>query len=156
MTTLLTRRPLLPTLLDDDQFDFPTLLTGEDGWSYPSRFFNTPAYVNMRVPSVNIKDNTRSYDLEMAVPGFKKSDLKVEVNEGVLSISSEKEKETEEERNGYTCREFNYNSFQRSFRLPENVEADKVKANFENGILKLSIPKTKTELKKNAKVIKID
>lgn len=61
----------------------------------------------MRVPSVNIKDNTRSYDLEMAVPGFKKSDLKVEVNEGVLSISSEKEKETEEERNGYTCREFN-------------------------------------------------
>ena len=73
----------------------------------------------------------------------------------MLTISSEKKKESEEDKNGYTRREFIYSSFQRSFQLPANTDADNVKANFVDGILKLSIPKTKALPEKNGKEVRI-
>ena len=155
MSTLLAPRNLFPSFFDDDNFNLPSRLMDSDVWSLPSRAFNTPFFRNTAVPAVNIKDNTKSFDLELAVPGFKKEDLRVKVDGDVLTISSEKKKESEEDKNGYTRREFSYSSFQRSFQVPANTDADNVKANFVDGILKLSIPKTKALPEKNGKEVRI-
>lgn len=140
--------------MDDDNLGFPTNFMEAD-WGFPTRLFNTPFFRNANLPAVNIKDNAKSYDLELAVPGYKKDELKVNVQDGVLTISSEKQKESEEDKNGYTRREFSYRSFERSFQLPENVDADNVKASFTDGVLKLSIPKTKALPERKGKEVRI-
>jgi HSP20 family protein len=144
MSNLLAPRTLFPSFFDDDTFTLPSRLLGRS-------FFQD----NQLVPAVNIKDNTKTFDLELATPGYKKEDLKVNVEDGVLTISCEKKKESEEEKNGYTRREFNYASFKRSFQLPANADADNVKANFVDGVLKLSIPKTKALPEKKGKEVRI-
>lgn len=155
MTTLLARTPVLPSLLDDDGFGFPSTFLEADPWNIPARMFNTPFFRNGGLPAVNIKDNTKTFDLELAVPGYRKEDLKVNVENGVLTISSEKKQESEEEKKGYTRREFSYRSFERSFQLPENTDGDNVKATYTDGVLKLSVPKTKTLPEKKGKEVKI-
>jgi HSP20 family protein len=155
MSTLLAPRTLFPSFFDDDNFNLPSRLMDADVWSLPARAFNTPFFRNAALPAVNIKDNPKSFDLELAVPGFKKEDLKVKVDGDVLTISSEKKKDSEEDKNGYTRREFSYSSFQRSFQLPANTDADNVKANFVDGILNLSIPKRKALPEKNGKEVRI-
>ena len=154
MTTLTKRATLLPSLMDDDNFGFPSNFFDAD-WGFPSRAFNTPFFRYANLPAVNIKDNTKSFDLELAVPGYKKDELKVNVEDGVLTVSSEKQKESEEEKNGYTRREFSYRSFQRSFQLPGNVDGGNVKATFADGLLKLSIPKMKPLPEKKGKEVRI-
>lgn len=154
MTTLTKRSTLLPSLMDDDNFGFPSNFMDTD-WGFPTRLFNTPFFRNASLPAVNIKDNTKSFDIELAVPGYKKEELKVNVEGDLLTISSEKQKESEEEKNGYTRREFTYRSFQRAFQLPENVDADHVNANFVDGVLKLSIPKTKALPERKGKEVRI-
>jgi len=155
MSTLLARRPLIPSFLDDDTFGFPEGFLDDERLSLPSRLFNRPLLRDVTIPAVNIKDNTKSFDIEIAVPGYKKDDLKVVVDNGVLTISSERKKENETERNGYTRREFSYSSFKRSFILPENTDEGSVKAQFADGILKLSIAKTKELPEKKGREIKI-
>ncbi|MBS1583191.1 MAG: Hsp20/alpha crystallin family protein [Bacteroidetes bacterium] len=148
MNTLLSPSRLLPSFFDDDALRFPRL-------AWPD-VFNEPFYRDGgNLPAVNIKDNTKSFDLELAVPGYKKEDLKVNVEGDVLTISSEKKSETEEEKKGYTRREYSYRSFSRSFTLPENADGDQVKASYENGVLKLSIPKTKALPEKHGKEVRI-
>lgn len=106
-----------------------------------------------QVPSVNIKETDKSFDVELAVPGMKKDDFEIEVNEDLLTIRSEKKTENEEENERFTKREFNYSSFVRSFRLPENVNGDDIKAKYKEGILRLEIPKL--EEAESSKVRKI-
>jgi len=106
-------------------------------------------------PAVNVSDNEKSYDVEVAAPGMNKEDFKVAVDNGVLTISSEKETETEETKDNYTRKEFSYSSFSRSFGLPENVDDKKIKAKYDNGILRITIPKTKVEKKEASKTIAI-
>lgn len=156
MTTLVSRKPLLSSMFDDDTFDLlPTRFMDSPSWNMPS-MFNTPFFRNgMNLPAVNIKDNAKSYDVEFAVPGYKKDELRIHVENGVLTVSSEKKMESEEEKNGYTRREFNFRSFQRSFSLPEHADADNVKANYTDGILKLSVPKKSAPVEKAAKEVKI-
>lgn len=106
-------------------------------------------------PAVNIKETNKDFGLEFAAPGFKKEDFKVGVENGILSISAEKKEEKNEENKKFTRKEFSYNSFSRSFTLPENVNTENIDAKYENGILNLSIPKkeeTKTLPKKDIKV----
>ncbi|HLV52739.1 MAG TPA: Hsp20/alpha crystallin family protein [Cryomorphaceae bacterium] len=105
------------------------------------------------VPSANIKETETGFEVELAVPGMKKEDFDIEVNEDLLSIRAEQKSETTDENEKFTKREFNYSSFVRSFRLPENVEADKIKAGYKEGILHLEIPKTKVD--ENPKLRKI-
>ncbi|MBP7408624.1 MAG: Hsp20/alpha crystallin family protein [Flavobacteriales bacterium] len=143
MSNLLAPRTLFPSFFDDDTF-LPSRLMGR-------AFFQDKE----SMPAVNIKDDTKSFELELAVPGYKKEDLKVNVEDGLLTISSEKQKESEEEKNGYTRREFSYSSFTRSFQLPQNADADNVKANFVDGVLKLSVPKTKSLPEKHGKEVRI-
>ncbi len=109
-------------------------------------------------PSVNIKENEKEFSLEVAAPGLKKEDFKVELNENVLSISAKKTEATEiNEQSKFTRKEFSYSSFKRNFTLDEeSVDAENIAAKYENGILHISIPKkVKTEEVKKAKSISI-
>lgn len=95
------------------------------------------------LPAVNIRETNDSYEVEMAAPGMSKKDFKIELDNNLLTITSEKRSEQEQkEGERYTKREFSYQSFQRSFSLPkEVVDADKIAAKYEDGVLRLSIPK---------------
>lgn len=143
MSTLLpTRRSLLSRFFDDDAFGFPEGFMGDERFM-PSRLLDRPFFKDMKVPAVNIKDNKDHFSIELAAPGYRKDDLKVSVKDGLLTIASEKKHESEEEKQGYTRKEFSYASFSRSFVLPENTDADSLKANFTDGVLKLTLNKTK-------------
>lgn len=107
------------------------------------------------VPAVNIKDDKENYSLELAVPGMKKEDLKINLDKGMLTISSENKEEKEEKKGDYTRREFCFNSFSRSFSLPENIDEENIKANYNDGVLSLVIPKKNLIGEEKTKEIKI-
>ena len=93
------------------------------------------------LPAVNVNEKEKEFEIEMAAPGMKKADFKISHENHTLTISSEKEEKREEKEKDYMRREFNYTSFTRSFNLPENAMEDKIAAHYEDGILKVSIPK---------------
>jgi HSP20 family protein len=99
------------------------------------------------LPAVNIIENENEFNIEFAVPGFNKNDFKVNVEDNLLTISAEKQDETKEENERFTRKEFSYNSFSRSFTLPQTVNGNNIDAKYTDGILKLNIPK-KEEVKK--------
>lgn len=101
----------------------------------------------LTVPAVNITDNRDDYIVSLAAPGMKKDDFKINVEGNMLTISCEKEEKKEENDAAFTRKEYNYSSFSRSFTLPDEVNKDKIEANYDDGILKLVLPK-KEEAKK--------
>lgn len=93
-------------------------------------------------PSVNIIEEDVSYKIEVAAPGLEKKDFNVEVNEGQLIISVNRKTESEEkEKDHYTRREFNYQSFKRSFHLPDTVNSESIDGSYKNGVLTIALPK---------------
>jgi HSP20 family protein len=93
-------------------------------------------------PSVNIRESGDGYEVEMAAPGLTREDFKIELNNDLLTISSERENNnTAAEGHQFTKREFGYRAFSRTFTLPETADSEKIEAKYENGILRLSIPK---------------
>lgn len=108
-----------------------------------------------RVPEVNIIENAKDYQIELAAPGMDRKDFKIEVQNGMINISAEKEDEKREDGKNFTRREFSYNAFSRSFALPENLLDEKIDAKYENGILKLVLPKREAKAVKPAKQIKV-
>jgi HSP20 family protein len=121
-------------------------------------FFNenvVPRNVFKSVPSVNIIEKPESYKIELAAPGMNKEDFKVSVEEGVIRISAEKKEEKAEATEQYNRKEFNYSTFERAFTLPENVNAEDVKAEYLNGILNLVLPKKVEEKAKLSRQIQI-
>lgn len=139
MLPMITRRtfsPLLSNIFDDDFF---------------------PA-VNNRIssmPAVNIRENDKSFMLELAVPGIDKKDLKIDISDDVLTISSETKNETEENQDGYKRKEFSYSSFCRSFYIPENVNKEKIGAGYKDGILTVELPKAEEDKSKLSRQVKI-
>lgn len=113
--------------------------------------FNT----GMTLPAVNIKENKDEYFLEIAVPGMKKSDFNIDVDNRILSISSEKSEEKVSEDENYTRKEFGYSSFKRTFTLPDTVESDKINAKYNDGILTVHLPKREEAKEKPAKRIDV-
>ena len=108
------------------------------------------------LPAVNVKETDKFYMLEVAAPGMKKDDFKVEIDNGVLTISSENKTESEEKDDNYMRREFSCSSFSRSFWLPENIKEEDIKAEYKDGVLMVSVPRPKGEIPKaNRKTIKI-
>ncbi len=93
-------------------------------------------------PAIEVKEIPDRYVFKVDVPGVKKEDLKIEVSDNVLSISGERKQETEEKEAQYYRREILYGFFQRSIQLPTNVDADKISARLEDGVLTIEIPKT--------------
>jgi HSP20 family protein len=108
------------------------------------------------IPAVNVKETNKHFELESAVPGFKKNDFKIDINNGILTISSEKKEEKEEkDGNKMTRREFEYSSFCRSFALPENVDDTAISAEYKDGLLKVEIPKKENSKSDKRKTINI-
>ena len=108
-----------------------------------------------KVPAANIQEQEHRFVIELAVPGMEKNDFKIDVENGTLMISAEKREENEAKDDGYTRKEFSYNSFSRSFLIPESVNLDQVRASYSEGVLKLELPKreeAKTLPKKEIKV----
>ncbi len=103
-------------------------------------------------PSVNISENEKAFEIDMAVPGFKKEDFKINLEKQVLTISGDKKEDKAEKH--YNKREFIYQSFSRSFTLPENTDGEKISAEYIDGILKVFITK-KEEEKEKARVIDV-
>jgi HSP20 family protein len=108
------------------------------------------------LPSVNIKESTDEFEVELAAPGFVKADFNIELNHDLLTISSEKKVENEtKEGQQFARREFSYQSFSRSFTLPNSADSEKIKARYDNGILRVSIPKKEEAKPKPARQIAI-
>lgn len=94
------------------------------------------------IPAVNTKETENSFKIEVAVPGFNKEDIHIDVDHNVMTLFSEKEEENEEkDGEKVTRREFKYDSFSRSFHIPENVDDEHIEAEYKDGILKLTLPK---------------
>jgi len=96
----------------------------------------------MTVPAVNVVEDKEDYKISVAAPGLKKNDFNIDVEGNILTISCEKEYSKEEKNEHYTRTEYNYSSFSRSFTLPEEVIKDKIEAVYEDGVLRLTLPKT--------------
>jgi len=108
------------------------------------------------LPSVNIMDTEDSFEIEVAAPGMAKKDFKIELNNNILTISTENEDSEENDKENYTRKEFSYRSFLRSFRLPENkVDGNKINAKYKNGILLVSLPKKEEAKLKPVRMIEI-
>ena len=96
-------------------------------------------------PSTDIIETDDSYEVHLSLPGLKKEDIKIELNDNVLLISGERENRSEKKENKWHLSEISYGKFSRRFQLPEQVDKDKIEAGFEDGILKVMISKTEAE-----------
>ena len=136
----------VPTLSNwlDDIFnrDLPSVFTSN---------FNT----GITLPKVNIKETADAFIVEMVVPGLKKSDFHIDIDNQVLSISTETKEKKEYKEENNTRREFGYSSFKRTFTLPESVNEEKINANYNEGILNIVLPKKEEAKQKPARSIKI-
>ncbi|WP_350287518.1 Hsp20/alpha crystallin family protein [uncultured Croceitalea sp.] len=112
---------------------------------------------NMRhnVPAVNISEHDAGFELEFAVPGFKRDDFNIELDNEVLTVSSEVKRTKDSKEDKITRREFSYSSFKRVFTLPETIDGGKINAAYEAGILKLTLPKKEEALPKPKRLIEI-
>lgn len=111
------------------------------------------------VPPANIIEGEEDYKISIAAPGFEKSDFDIELNEDLLTISLGKENDQEdknEEENSYVMREFNFNSFKRSFKISENIDKDKIEATYKDGILELRLPIKEEVLKNTNRSIEVE
>ena len=139
MNLIRKQAPFFPSLIDD--------FINQD-WN-----LKTPSSTTL--PAVNIKDLEAQFEIELAVPGIKKSDFEIEVEDGLLSISSSLEEEQVTEKGKFTRREFSYNSFKRTFTIPESVDPSNIEAQYSDGVLQLRLPKRKEALPQPKKLIKI-
>lgn len=121
---------------------------------FPS-VFTTNFYTGISSPKVNIKETKDDYFVEMAVPGMKKDDFNIDLDNKVLSISTEYKEESENTEDNYTRREFGYASFKRTFSLPESIDDSKIKATYTDGILTIQLPKREEAKEKPARTIQI-
>lgn len=114
-----------------------------------------PARLGVNVPLANVTETDKDYLIALAVPGMKREDFKVEMENGQLSISAEKKEEKKESDKEYTRQEYSYESFCRTFSLPDNSKPEKIVAKYENGVLNVTVPKkevTPTKAKKEIAV----
>ena len=109
----------------------------------------------MNVPAVNITEHKNEYKVELAVPGMKKDDFKIDVDGNMLTISSETEETKEERDKKFTRKEYNYSSFSRSFTLPEEINREKIDAKYEEGVLKISLPRKEEPKRPSPKQIAV-
>ncbi|MGB3781050.1 MAG: Hsp20/alpha crystallin family protein [Tunicatimonas sp.] len=119
---LSTMPSLLSSFFDEDWFN------GDNRW-------------RTQVPAANVQEQDDAFLIELAAPGMQKQDFHINLENGTLTVSSEKKEESKQEEDNYTRQEFSYRSFRRSFVLPDSVKADDIQAKYEDGVLKLTLPK---------------
>ena len=130
--------------------------------AYWDDFFNDSVFShfnhnkhNSTSPAVNVAEEDDSFKIDVAVPGLSRKDIRIDLEDDVLTISSE-EKKTKEEKSPRTLRkEFNYRAFKRSFQLPETIDVENIKAKHESGILSIDLPKKEEVVQKAPKQIEI-
>lgn len=137
---------------------------GLSNWYRPlDRFFRND-FLNFwdgnmeTIPSINISEEKGNFKIEVAAPGLKKEDFNIDIDRNMLTISCEKETESETggEKDNYSRREYNYTSFSRSLSLPENVDSSKITAKYNDGILSLLVPKKDDGRQKLSQKIKVE
>lgn len=107
------------------------------------------------LPAINVQEKPENYLIEAALPGYKKEDVMVSVENNVLTISSNKSSEKEDKSENFTRKEWSATKFKRSFSLPLNADEENLKANYSDGVLQIVIPKKKVEESASAKKIVI-
>lgn len=137
--------------------DMPALFNDfftRDLWNWG---LNNNSTTNTTIPAINIREDNDNFYVEVAAPGMKKDDFKVELDNSTLIISSERENRDEtKEGEKYSRKEFSYQSFQRVFELPANVvDSEKIEAKYENGLLHLVIPKKEEAKQRPPRMIQI-
>jgi HSP20 family protein len=112
-----------------------------------------PSRLGINVPTANITENPKEYLVELAAPGLDRKDFNIEFEDQTLKISAEKETEEKEEKDQYSRKEYSFNSFMRSFYIPQAIKDDKIEAKYENGVLRITMPKQKeTDAKATHKI----
>lgn len=129
---------------------FPSVFS--DLFDY-DKFFGGQPFKNFQnnFPAVNVKETDKDYKIELAVPGFKKENINVHLDNDILHIMAENKNEKNEENEKFTRKEFSFNSFSRSFQLPKSANNEKIDAKYENGILKIAVNKKTEAIKSNNK-----
>ena len=140
MNLISKQTPFFPSIIDD--------FINND-WNIKVPFHS------FRVPAVNIKELDSQFEIELAIPGKEKDDFEIDLDDGILSISSTQDDKKLDEKENFTRREFSYNSFRRSFSLPDSVDHTKIDANYKDGVLKVLLPKYKEAQPQPKKLIKI-
>lgn len=130
---------------------FPSLLNE----IFKNDFYGGTQFYGTSLPAVNILANETAFVLELAVPGLKKEDMSISVDNNVLTIASESKTGAEDKQGVYSRREFNFASFKRSFTLSDTIDEEGIQAGYEDGILTVTLPKRIEELPKGKKVISI-
>jgi HSP20 family protein len=140
MNLIRKQTPFFPSLIDD-------FINNDWNVKVPS--------LSTSMPAVNIKELDSQFEIELAVPGKRKDDFEIEVENGILSISSTEEEKQLNENGKFTRREFSYTSFRRSFTLPDSVDPAKIDASYKEGVLQVLLPKHKEAQPQPKKLIKI-
>ena len=109
----------------------------------------------MDEPALNIKEKKDGFEIELAAPAYDKKDFEITIDDGCLNISAKKTVSKDEKDENYTRKEFSYSSFERSLELPDSIVDEKIKAKYENGILKFNLAKKEEAKKAKPKVIEI-
>jgi HSP20 family protein len=157
-------KPIVSLLIKEDQamlpmlrrnrVTAPSLIDEFFGRDLMQNFFEDQTGISM--PAVNVVENNDNFRIDVAAPGLDKKDFKIDLDNNVLTISSEKEEQHESQEEGkFMRREFSYSRFNRSFSLPNSVDAEKIKANHKDGILSIVIPKREEAKQKPPKQIAI-
>jgi HSP20 family protein len=107
------------------------------------------------MPHLNILESEKSFNIELAAPGLNKEDLNIHLEKNIMTVSNEKKEEKKLNSANYLKREFSYHSFKRSFNIPETVDSNNIKAQYENGVLKIELPKKEAEVSASTKTIEI-
>lgn len=131
---------------------FPSLM---EEFFRPDWLNSAQNFGQVMVPPVNIKETETAFEVELSAPARKKEDFNIEIDNDMLTISSEYKTESSAEQGKYTRKEFSHSSFKRSFTLPDIVKDDGIAANYENGILKITLPKKEEALPKPKRSIDI-
>lgn len=142
-------------LLKSNSNLFPSVFS--DFFEMDKFFHNLPMWdQDTWLPATNIKEDNKSYEIEIAVPGMKKEDIKVEIENGLLTASGKSNEEKEEKNAAYLRKEYRSNSFVRSFSLPDNANEDSITSHYTDGILKIKIEKTPVVVTKETKEIPVN
>jgi HSP20 family protein len=147
----LTLRRTLPSLLTE--WPTPGSLFGPD--LFDGNFDMPSLKLGVTIPSANVTETAKEYKIELAAPGLERKDFNIEVENNCLCVSAEKKEEKNEKDGDYTRREYSFNSFSRSFTLPENVREGDIEAKYDNGVLKMTIPKAKETASKISRKIEV-
>tara|TARA_B100001564_G_C20504897_1_gene607905 strand:+ start:60 stop:485 length:426 start_codon:yes stop_codon:yes gene_type:complete len=140
MNLISKQTPFFPSLIDD-------FINNDWNVKVPS--------LSSSMPAANIKELDSQFEIELAIPGKEKDDFEIDLDDGILSISSTQDDKKLDEKENFTRREFSYNSFRRSFSIPDSVDHTKIDANYKGGVLKVLLPKYKEAQPQPKKLIKI-